>query len=448
MSNQLKSPKVAIATLGCKVNQYESASFESSFLARGVKMVPFSHKADVYVINTCAVTSNGGAQSRRAIRRAIKQNPEARIVVTGCYSQVAGLEIVEMMDQPICLVGNGYKHCLVEYALTPDYCDLEMHMTDIGTIDDCCYLPVLSPKLESGAQKSMRRRTRAHLKLQDGCNNFCSYCIVPFARGRSRSVLPELALGQARMFVEAGYAEIVLTGIHVGMYGKDLEIDIDLGGFIEQVTSLNPDTRFRLSSLEPNELTDEILALFARQSNLLSHLHIPLQSGDTEILQRMARTYTAEEFENIIHKAHRQMPDAAIGIDVLVGFPGETEAQFQNTYALLERLPVTYLHVFPYSSRPGTRAASMKDHLPTKVKNERVQRLLELDRQKKQLFYRRFVSTTQRVLAENRDKDGMVRGFSENYIPILFPASASLCQTVVEVVIERVDGELVYGRLV
>ncbi|MDA3832164.1 MAG: tRNA (N(6)-L-threonylcarbamoyladenosine(37)-C(2))-methylthiotransferase MtaB, partial [Spirochaetales bacterium] len=354
MPKSLQDLKIAIATLGCKVNQYESASFASSFTARGVQVVLFNQKADVYVVNTCAVTNNGGAQSRRVIRKAIKQNPQARIVVTGCYSQVAGLEVIEMMEQPVCLVGNGYKHLLVDYALAPDFGDLEMHMTDIGTVKDCCHLPVTS----------FRGRTRAYLKLQDGCNNFCSYCIVPLARGRSRSVLPEVALGQARMFADAGYPEIVLTGIHVGMYGKDLDVDMDLGLFMDQVTAFNPKTRFRLSSLEPNELTDEILALFSAKENLMNHLHIPLQSGDTDILKRMNRTYNAEEFAALILKSHSALPDAAIGIDVLVGFPGEGEENFDNTYDLLERLPVTYLHVFPYSIRPGTRAAAMDEQVP------------------------------------------------------------------------------------
>ena len=438
MPTHLKNPKVALATLGCKVNQYESASFASSFKARGAEVVPFTQKADIYVINTCTVTNHGGAQSRKAIRRAIKKNPKARIVVTGCYSQVAGLAIIEMVDQPVCLVGNGHKHCLVDYALTPDYCDLEMYMTDIGTIEDCCHLPVTR----------FCGRTRAYLKLQDGCNNFCSYCIVPFARGRSRSVLPELALGQARMFVDAGYPEIVLTGIHVGMYGRDLDSNMDLGLFIDQVTALNPEIRFRLSSLEPNELTDEILTLFSTRKNVMNHLHIPLQSGDSEILARMNRTYSAEEFEAIILKASVHLPEAAIGIDVLVGFPGESESQFNHTYELLQRLPVTYFHVFPYSARPGTRAARMPDQVSTQVKKERVKILRDLDLLKKQEFYSRFIGSTHRVLAENRkNKQGLMRGFTENYIPIFFDAPPSVCRSIVNVEIERVDGQNVFGKM-
>ncbi len=443
--------KIAIATLGCKVNQYESASFASSFMARGAELVPFNSKADVYVINTCAVTNHGGVQSRKAIRQAIKKNPKARIVVTGCYSQIAGLDIIEMMDQPVCLVGNGYKQNLVDIALNPEHCDLEMHMTDIGTIKECSHLPVVfpsSPHLSDDQIVKQLGRSRAHLKLQDGCDNFCAYCIVPFARGRSRSVTPELALGQARMFALVGYCEIVLTGIHVGMYGKDLVEDIDLGLFIDQVTALNPTTRFRLSSLEPNELTDEILALFALKENLMNHLHIPLQSGDSAILKRMGRTYTAQEFETIILKAHKQIPDAAIGIDVLVGFPGETETQFNNTYELLERLPVTYLHVFPYSRRPGTRASSMDDQLSGVIKSERVQKLRDLDQLKKEAFYKRFIGTRQKVLAENRTKEGLMRGFSENYIPVLFKAPVSVRRTIVDVEIERVEGDQAFGRMV
>ncbi len=449
MSSLQKNIKIAITTLGCKVNQYESASFSSSFIERGAEVVSFSKTADVYVINTCAVTNHGGVQSRKAIRQAIKKNPKARIVVTGCYSQIAGLELIEMMGQPLCLVGNGHKHRLVDIALNPDYCDLEMHMTDIGTIREAQHLPVILAKESGGpGAKKHNGRTRAHLKIQDGCNNFCSYCIVPFARGRSRSILPELAHGQVQMFIQAGYNEIVLTGIHIGMYGKDLDLDVDLGLFIDQVTALNSDTRFRLSSIEPKELTDEILSLFVSRDNLLNHLHIPLQSGDSEILKRMARTYTAEEFETIILKAHERLPDAALGIDVLVGFPGETEAQFDNTYELLKRLPVTYLHIFPYSKRPGTRAAEMTGQLSGEVKRQRVQKLRKLDFMKKEKFYQRFVGTKHRVLAESKTKQGFMRGFSENYIPVLFEAPASLKHTVIDVEIERVAGDEVYGRMV
>ena len=434
-----KEIKVAITTLGCKVNQYESASFLSAFKARGVEIVPFSQPADIYVVNTCAVTNKAGAQSRQTIRKALKNNDKARVVVTGCYSQVAALDILEIVDQPVCIVGNGYKHLLVDFALATDYCDLEMYMADIGKVKECCHLPVTT----------FPGRTRAYLRIQDGCDNYCTYCIVPLARGRSRSVLPEIALGQARMFVQEGFKEIVVTGIHVGKYGHDLDRPDTLTTFLDQVTALNPETRFRLSSLEPNELSDDLLALFATRPNLMPHLHIPLQSGDDTVLKKMNRHYTAEEFREVVMKAHKRLPDAALGIDVLVGFPGEDEDAFQNTYDLLASLPLTYLHVFPYSRRPGTSAAKRKDQVPTKIKDERVGILRDLATAKQQEFYKRFVGTSHVVLAENKkNKLGLMRGFTENYIPVYFEAPSSLARTIVRVKIDKVDGDQVFASLV
>ncbi len=440
MSSKTDKPKkVAITTLGCKVNQYESASFQSEFEARGVEIVPFSQSADIYIVNTCAVTNKAGAQSRQTIRKALKTNDKARVVVTGCYSQVAALDILEIVDQPVCIVGNGYKHLLVDFALATDYCDLEMYMADIGKVRECCHLPVTT----------FPGRTRAYLKIQDGCDNYCSYCIVPLARGRSRSTLPEIALGQARMFVERGFKEIVVTGIHVGKYGQDLDRPDTLRTFLEQVTALNPETRFRLSSLEPNEVSDKLLALFATQANLMPHFHIPLQSGDDTILKKMNRHYTGAAFHEIVNKVTKRLPEAALGIDVLVGFPGEDEQAFQNTYDILASLPITYLHVFPYSRRPGTAAAKRRDQVPSKVKDERVRVLRNLAKEKQQEFYRRFIGTSHRVLAENKkNKLGLMRGFTENYIPVYFDAPASAARNIVDVVIDRVEEGAVFGRMV
>lgn len=432
-----KKLRVAITTLGCKVNQYESASFHSSFVQRGVEIVPFSQPADIYVINTCAVTNKAGAQSRQTIRKALKTNPQARLVVTGCYSQVAANDILDIAEQPICIVGNGYKHLLVDFALACDYCDLEMYMTDIGTVAEICHLPI----------HSFSGRTRAYVKVQDGCNSFCSYCIVPLARGRSRSEMPEVVLGQIRLFAEAGYKEVVITGIHVGMYGHDLPRPARLATLLAQAAALHPGVRFRLSSLEPVELDEEMLQVFQRHNNLLPHLHIPLQSGDSGVLQRMNRRYDAEQFRQVIEQAHKDLPRAAIGVDVMVGFPGEDEAAFHNSYELLASLPISYLHVFPYSRRPGTRAASLADQVPGQVKTARARKLQELSSKKKKAFYQRFVGQSLSVLAETKNKEGLMRGYSDNYIPILFKAPATLKNHIVQVRIDRLEGEKVYGSL-
>lgn len=429
--------KVAIATLGCKVNQYESASFQSGLLERGAEIVPFSHRADVYVINTCAVTAKAGAQSRQMVRRALKTNRRARLVVTGCYAQVASQKIMEIGDFPICIVGNGYKHMLVDIVLAEKHCDLEMHMGDIGARKEICHLPV----------SRFPGRTRTYLKLQDGCNNFCSYCIVPFARGRSRSLPPEAAFDQIQVFAGQGYREIVLTGIHVGMYGLDLSPATGLLTFLDQASGRFPDMRFRLSSLEPMEVHDDLLSLIRDRANLMPHLHIPLQSGDDTILKEMNRHYRAGDFEKIVYKVKEYLPDAAIGVDVLVGFPGEDEKAFARTLSLMERLPVSYLHVFPFSKRPGTIAATIKKQVPGHDKKARVALLRELSLRKKRVFYQQYLGTNQQVLAENSsNRFRLMRGFTENYIPVLFPAPDSMTNQVLTVRLDRLEEDLVFGQ--
>lgn len=432
-----KKLKVAITTLGCKVNQFESAAFLSQLEERGAETVPFSQPADVYIINTCAVTAKAAAQSRRMIRRALKTSSGARVVVTGCYSQVASSKVLELADWSVCIVGNGFKHRLVDIALSEKQCDLEMHMGDIGNRKTICPLTVTR----------FPGRTRAYLKLQDGCNNFCSYCIVPYARGRSRSLAPEAALEQIGIFAAQEYKEIVLTGIHVGMYGMDLSPRTGLVDFIDRATSLYRDIRFRLSSLEPGEASDELLALMAARPNFMPHFHIPLQSGDDRILREMNRRYTADDFAGLIERIHAKIPHAAIGADVLVGFPGETESAFANTHALLEGLPVTYLHVFPYSRRSGTLAAGMRNQISGPEKEERVAVLRNLDQVKKTTFYRRHLGTSHRVLAENtKNRFKLMRGFTENYIPVLFPAQDNDGNTIIDVRLERLEEGIVFGR--
>lgn len=434
-----KKLKVALTTLGCKVNQFESASFQSAFEEEGVTLVPFSQPADVYVINTCAVTAKAGAQSRQMIRRALRTNPEARLVVTGCYAQIASQDILEIVDQPICIVGNGFKHLLVDMVLSDQHCDLEMYMGDIGRQKEICPLPV----------KCFAGRTRAYLKVQDGCNQFCAYCIVPFSRGRSRSLLPPAVLAQTKTFVEEGYKEIVLTGIHLGHYGLDLEPKTALVDLLHLLLKQRHPVRYRLSSLEPTEISDELLRLMAESESLMPYLHIPLQSGDDQILSRMNRRYTAAVFREVIEKSVQQVPGVAIGIDVLVGFPGEDEAAFQQTYDLLESLPVAYLHVFPYSKRPGTVAASMRGQVLKKVKEERVALLRELDHKKRNAFYSRHLGVVHKVLAENRNnRHQLMKGFTENYIPVYFESPESLSNQVLEVRLESVRDQDVFGSLV
>ncbi len=429
----------AIATLGCKVNQFESASFLSDFRNRGCEQVPFSAAADIYVINTCAVTARAGQQSRQLIRRAMRANPEARIVVTGCYAQMAAEEIVEIVDNPVTIVGNGNKDLLVEEAVSECRCELSMLMGNIGHKKKICDLPV----------ESFSGRTRAFLRIQDGCNNFCSYCIVPYTRGRSRSLPADSVFRQADVFVDKGFRELVITGINVGKYGLDLDDDMDIYTLLDRLCGRYPEMRIRLSSIEPTEINDRLLAVMTSRANFMPHLHIPLQSGDDRILAHMNRRYTVEVFVAGIRKITSALPDAAIGCDVLAGFPGEDEQAAENTRQLLGGLPVTYLHVFPYSRRPGTPAASFTGQVAKAEKEERVRLLRELGERKRQEFYARQNHRIHRVLVERRHRrSGRMQGFSENYVPLRFDGPSRLAGSVVPVRQERIEDGTPLGSLV
>jgi threonylcarbamoyladenosine tRNA methylthiotransferase MtaB len=436
--NKSSSRTAAITTLGCKVNQYESAAFISRLQALGVQIVPFSHTADIYIINSCAVTGKAGAQSRQMIRRARRINPEARIVATGCYTQVEAEKVREIAGYDVCLVGNDQKHLLVDIALGQKKQTSEP-LPDIGLQHQICRLPV----------RRFAGRARAYLKVEDGCNNFCTYCIVPYTRGRVRSLpLPEV-LRQTAVFAGEGYRELVITGIHVGHYGQDLRPALSFTDLVRELDGAEHDLRYRISSLEPGELDDELLDFLAASRRFMPHFHLPLQSGDPEILRRMRRRYTVDDFRHVVRNIQRLMPEAAIGLDTVVGFPGENEEMFRHTCELIADLPITYLHVFPYSKRPGTAAADMPNQIPAPVKQERAARLRALGQEKRTEFYRRQLGRTHKVLAENAaNRFKLMKGFSENYVPIHFKAPVSTANTVVEVEVREIREEGVFGVIV
>ncbi len=436
---------VAIATLGCKVNQCESASFRESFAEKGHRITPFSQAADIYVINTCAVTAKAAAQSRQFIRKAHRTNPDARVLVTGCYAQVDPQKISEIVSGRVNIVGNANKHQLLEAALADtDDCDRCSSLKRHHYFDEISRQKKISPLPYKGFDK----RTRTFLKIQDGCNNFCSYCIVPYARGRSRSLAPAEIMHQATVFAAEGYREIVLTGIHIGHYGHDLKPSINLLEIITQLLKELPEIRFRLSSLEPSEVTEDLLQLIAGTDNFMNHLHIPLQSGSDAILKKMNRRYNVQQFMEKIHRCREMIPDAAIGLDVLAGFPGEQEKDFLRTYELVESSPVSYLHVFPYSKRPGTPAAKMDNQVPAKIKDERVAVLRKLDNKKRKAFYASRLGKVHHVLVESElTKEGLAKGFTDNYIPVHFRAGLEQVNTILPVKLEKLHELSVKGTL-
>ena len=427
---------VAVATLGCKVNQFESASFQSGFEEQGLIVSPFNKPADIYVINTCAVTAKAAAQSRQLIRRAQRTNPQAKIVVTGCYSQIAPEKIREIETSPISIVGNANKHQLLDVVLSDN--DAGKHFNDIALQKEISLLPV----------KHFSGRTRAFLKIQDGCNNFCSYCIVPYARGRSRSLALDKVLDQAVRYADEGHREIVVTGIHVGHYGLDLDPPLHLFHLLKELSARTPEVRYRLSSLEPSEINREILEFMAEANNFMGHLHIPLQSGSNTILKKMNRRYSVEQFTEKVIRCKEMVPEAAIGVDVVVGFPGETEEDFLKTYKLLTDLSITYFHVFPYSKRPGTPAAKMENQVPAKIKEERVAILRKLDHKKRSAFYNSRIGKVHNVLVESeKSAHGLAKGFTDNYIPVHFEAGPEHINRVVQVKLKKLQEKFVTGTL-
>ncbi|BEH09479.1 tRNA (N(6)-L-threonylcarbamoyladenosine(37)-C(2))-methylthiotransferase MtaB [Geobacter sulfurreducens subsp. ethanolicus] len=401
--------RVAITTLGCKINQFESAAMTESLGREGFRLVPFEDEADIYVINTCTVTARTDAESRRLIRRAMRRNPAARVVVTGCYAQVAPDAVGELPGVSL-VVGNSEKKGIA--GLLRDAVPAEkILVSDISR----------QRTAEALGLESFAEHTRAFLQVQNGCDAFCSYCIVPHARGRSRSVPFRDVLEGIGTFAGQGFREVVLTGIHLGAYGADLEPPASLLDLLAAADAEAPVPRLRVGSVEPHEISDGLIALMARSPVICPHLHIPLQSGSDSVLERMNRRYTAAFFRERVERLAAAVPDICIGCDVIAGFPGETDEEFAATLALLEGLPIAHLHVFPFSRRAGTPAARMSGQVDGKIVRERAEVLRALSDRKREAFHRRFVGRDLPVLVLNgRGKE--VTGLSRNYITVRIEA--------------------------
>lgn len=425
--------RVAISTLGCKINQFESAAMTESLGREGFRMVPFDEDADIYVINTCTVTAKTDAESRRLIRRALRRNPAARVVVTGCYAQVAP-DAVKDLPGVALVVGNSEKRSIVELLR-------EAAPTEKVVVSD-----ISRERAAEGLRlESFAEHTRAFLQVQNGCDAFCSYCIVPYARGRSRSVPFSEALAGIRSFAAQGFREVVLTGIHLGAYGLDLEPPASLLELLGAAEAEEAVPRLRVGSVEPNELTDDLVDFLARSETVCPHLHIPLQSGDDRVLERMGRRYTAAFFRERVERLVAAVPDIFIGCDVIAGFPGETDEEFQNTVRLIEELSVASLHVFPYSRREGTAAARMEGQVDGKVIRGRAEILREVGERKRRSFCERFVGRELAVLMQNRGRDGEAVGLSRNYLPVRVPGYAGEMNAEATVMVTEVTPDGVGG---
>lgn len=401
-------PTIAFHTLGCKVNQGETAAMAHLFQKVGYQVISFDDVADIYVINTCAVTIQAERKSRQMAHRARETNPKSLVVLAGCYPQVAktGSNLLAGIDL---LVGSADKHRivdLIEQALQSEAPVVAVSPWEKGK--DFAMI--------SGGQES--ERTRATLKIQDGCRQFCSYCIIPYARGPERSRPVADVLQEAQELVADGYQEIVITGIHVGSYGHDLPGQPDLAGLIEQILQLPGLKRLRLSSIEPNEVSERLIILMQQHSNFCRHLHIPLQSGNDKVLHAMNRRYTTEDYLQTINLTRSLVPEIAITTDIIVGFPGETDAEFDQTYKLVEQIGFSRLHVFRYSRRPGTPAASMEQQIPKKIKAARSRALIALGKRMADEFADSLIGSKQDVLWESQNKAGVWMGHTDTYVKV------------------------------
>ena len=380
-------------------------------------------------------------QSRQAIRKAIRTHPKAQIIVTGCYAQTAPEEI-KQIDGVECIVGHDEKLSISRLMRTKSREASNNQVLSCNTLSE-------SRPFQLMPTATSAFRTRPFLKIQDGCDAFCTYCIVPYARGRSRSMPLKSVLQSIEQLAEAGFHEVVLTGIHLGAYGHDLAPATTLAELMQRIEDLKSIARVRISSIEPFELTEEVIQMVAESDIFCKHFHIPLQSGDSGILKKMGRPYSREDFGRLVNTIHGKMPDAAIGVDTLIGFPGETDAAFENTFDLIADLPISYLHVFPFSARPGTAAAKLPNKLAPPLIRSRCRHIGQLGRQKRLNFYCRFVGRRLPALIETKSAgaNGLLKGISSNYLPVLIEGGDHLKNKIVDVEIQKLEGDKLFGSL-
>ena len=435
--------KIAFYTLGCKVNQSDTASMEGIFRRAGYEVVDFGSPADVYLINTCVVTNTGQRKSRQIINRAVRHNPLSLIVVTGCYPQTAPEEVRAIAGVDV-IIGNQERARIVELVEQA----LENKQTEI--LDNVQKMTV-DTKFEELGVGTETDKTRAFLKIQEGCNQYCTYCIIPYARGPLRSRSLESIRSEVAKLVEAGYKEVVLIGIHLGCYGKELAKEgkhITLYDAVQAVLSVEGMCRVRLGSLESVEVEPRLLELMANEPRLCKHLHLPLQSGCDKILQAMHRPYDTVRFTQLLQQIRAQVPDVAITTDIIVGFPGETEEDFATTLAFAEKCGFAKMHIFPYSKRKGTPAEKMPNQVDEAVKGERAARLAAVDEKLHQAMLKQMVGKTEEVLFEQPVDAVHMEGLCGPYLRVVVPGTSELANTIAQVKITGIVDDWLTGEIV
>lgn len=431
--------KVAFYTLGCKVNQYETEAITGLFEKEGYQITGFEEKADVYVINTCTVTNLSDRKSRQMIRRARKNNENAIVVVVGCYAQTAPDEVSRIPGVNL-ILGTKERGKIIEYIN-----QLESNHDPINAVDD-----IMGTRyFEQLNVDSYKERTRAFLKIQEGCSQFCSYCIIPYARGPIRSRQPEEVLEEVDRLAKAGFKEVVLTGIHVASYGKDIKTT-SLLDIIKKVHEIEGIKRVRLGSIEPTTITEEFVDAARNLKKLCPHYHISLQSGCDATLKRMNRKYTAQEYKDVVTLLRKNIEDVAITTDVMVGFPGETDEEFSETYRFLKEINLTQMHIFKFSPRKGTPAATFEDQVSPGKKDERSSLLIELSRQNTIGFNNSYLGKVLSVLIEQevKDRPGYLEGLSTNYIRILCKGNTGYIGEILNIRIEKGEEDYLIGEIV
>ncbi len=408
----MKGKTISFYTLGCKLNFAETSAISRRFSEAGYVVTPFGQPADVVIINSCSVTSVADKKCRQAISKAAHHSPEAFIAVIGCYAQLQA-EALSSLPNVNLVLGTDEKFNVLERVESALSGNPETHHScEIGQVS------------AFHAAHSLSERTRAFLKVQDGCDYHCAYCTIPLARGNSRNAPIRELLEEARLITASGVSEIVLTGVNIGDFGKSTREDFS--ALLEGLESIDGLTRLRISSIEPNLLSDQILERAAQSRVIVPHFHIPLQSGSDKILGLMRRRYRRSVFEDRLDRILRAMPHACVGADVITGFPGETEADFSDTLSFLQDMPVSYLHVFPYSERPDTPAASFEGKVPIREREIRCKTLIRLSEKKRADFYREHLGQIRPVLVEGRSKNGLAGGFTDNYIKVEIPHQPGL----------------------
>ena len=427
---------VAFYTLGCKVNQYETEAMAELFKNSGYRIIDFEQPADIYIINTCTVTGMSDRKSRQIIRRAKKNNPDAIIAAAGCYAQTSPDDVLKI-DGVNLVVGTNERHNIVNLIenITPS--SQRTAVQDIMNSHD----------FEELSISTYSERTRAYIKIQEGCSQFCSYCIIPYARGPIRSRNPQNVISEIKKIVQNGFCEIILTGIHVASYGADLK-DMDLGKLLLMVNNIEGIKRIRLSSIEPMTLDETFINTISACDKLCPHFHLSLQSGCDETLKRMNRKYTAQEYKNIVNGLRKTYKNVAITTDIMVGFPGETEEEFQKTADFVREISFADAHIFQYSPRKGTPASKRTDQIDPHIKESRSKIIAQIVKESRERFLQSFLERTLEVLFEQPDKNGFFTGKTDNYITVAVPFEENLSGQFRNVRLDYVKNDIAYGTIV